>query len=620
MNKVKPHAPVSFGRYTVSRLLGEGAMGRVYLAHDPVLDRPVAIKVIAIDKQPDQRTREEYLKRFNLEARASARLNHPSIVAIFDAGEEAGIPWIAFEYVDGDQLETLLSGSERLPVEKITAIVLDIAAALHHAHESGIVHRDIKPANILIDKRTRIAKLSDFGVVKAPWVALTQDGTAVGSPGYMSPEQLDGTGADERSDLFSLGIVLYQMLTGKHPFLRDSIPATIYATLHSTYDSIDTLRPDAPEYLAAIVNRLLMHDPAKRFQSAARLLHELRSGSRGTSARHKTDANAFDREAYLGNTTRLHRISQALQTMGKKGMRRVHEISSSPGMTAFLKTVRRHCGALWHRLQQATCNIRFPGTRRHTSPFILPVMLIALLLLAAVTIPLSSTTPQERKIIRQLKEDGYRSGYRSLIDTCADMLEHDQPDKARKLAVKLTRLRRTEVPARIILARIALREEEDEEVMEELEQAVGTVAWHRSRRTLIPPLLNDCSHRLMEERADSTFIAGCATYLGTYLADSVPGWLAAIPYWQRWNGVHLAEHLNVSVDSTAVYILDMQHAGSVRTRTHAATRLGELGDERAVEPLKTAAELGFKDPILSYTAKLVLENYFGEKEKEGSSE
>jgi serine/threonine protein kinase len=607
----RQESSLTFGRYKVGKLLGEGAMGRVYLAHDPVLDRPVAIKVIAIDKQPDQRTRDEYLKRFELEARAGARLNHPSIVAIFDAGEEAGVPWIAFEYVDGDQLETLLGSEGALPVEKITAIVLDIAAALHHAHESGIVHRDIKPANILIDKRTRIAKLSDFGVVKAPWVALTQDGTAVGSPGYMAPEQLDGSGADERSDLFSLGIVLYQMLTGKHPFLRDSIPATIYATLHSTCPPIESLRPDAPEYLVAIVNKLLVHDPQKRFQSAALLLHELRKGSR--SAGGSTGPITFDSEAFLGNTTRLHRISYALQSMGKKGIRQVHAFSNSPGVVSAVKKLRAGIEDFRRWLTHTLAPRRTSNHRGLPMRFLIPAGLALGLLIAAVVLPLSTTTPQERKLLRELKSDGYRSNYRTLIDTCTALLEKDKIEKARKLATKLTRLRRTEIPARIVLARIALREEEDEDALDELGRAVGTVAWHRNRRKMLPGLLDDCSHRLKEERGDSAFIAGCAVYLGTGLADSVPQWLASVAYWQRWNAVHLAEHLKLPVDSVTVYTLDMQHAGSVRTRTRAATRLGELGDKRAVEPLQSAAELGFKDPLLSYTARLVLENYFGEK-------
>ena len=591
-------------------------MGRVYLARDPVLDRQVAIKVIAVDKQPDRRTRDEYLKRFDLEARAGARLSHPSIVAIFDAGDENSVPWIAFEYVDGDQLETLLTTAGQLPIEKITSVVLDITAALHHAHAGGIIHRDVKPANILIDKRTRIAKLSDFGVVKAPWVALTQDGTAVGSPGYMSPEQLDGTGADARSDLFSLGIVLYQMLTGQHPFLRDSIPATIYATLHSKYPPVASLRPDAPKYLITIVDTLLTHEPSKRFQNAARLLHELRSGSRAASGRQADAPQPFDDEAFTGNTTRLHRISCTLQSMGKKSMRQVRAISTSPGMAATLRTIRQQLDRMAERLRKVPWLQPHCRSRRFPGHLVIPVAAgIGLLLLAAVVVPFTSTTPAERKYLRQLKTQGYRGNYRRLVDTCTTLLENNHTHAAEKLATTLTRLRRTSTPARIILARIALREENDKQALRELEQATGTVAWHRRKKTMLPALLDDCSRRLKVKRADSAFITGCAAFLGSHLADSVPGWIASEAYWQRWNGVHLAKRLGLPVDSVAVYILDMQHAGSVRTRAHAATRLGELGDKRAVEPLRTATGLGFRDPILSYTAKSVLGNYFGEHEE-----
>jgi serine/threonine protein kinase len=611
--------PSSFGRYKVEKLLGEGAMGRVFLAQDPVLDRPVAIKVIAIEKQPDPRTREEYLKRFNLEARASAKLNHPSIVAIFDAGEESGTPWIAFEYVEGNQLESLLSATKPLPVEKIVAIILDITAALHHAHGSSIIHRDIKPANILIDKRTQIAKLSDFGVVKAPWIALTQDGTAVGSPGYMSPEQLDGSGADERSDLFSLGIVLYQMLTGKHPFLRDSIPATIYATLHSRYEPVTALRPDAPGYLTAITDRLLMHEPAKRFQSAAVLLHELRTGSR-PPAPANTRPMAFDKEALLGNTTRLHRIAQILPAIGKKGAHRIHTLSTFPWVTSLLDRAREPgtglLPALWPFRQRKSA----PPDRKIPARLFFPALLLIASLLLLLIITLASPPPNERKIMRSLKTAGFHGTFTALIDTCGTLVRRNRFDTARELAAKLAGVRRTAAQANCCLARIALLDDKTGEVVNFLGKATGSRDWNRIKKNELPHLLQDCATVLTKESSDSAFLAGLATALGRDMKDSVAAWTRNSAYWLRWNSVRLAAILKIPVDSVDVYALDLKYAGSVRTRAHAATRLGELGDKRAVGPLQKAAELGFKDPIVSYVARQVLDNNFRDTVATGKKE
>jgi len=250
-----------FGRYEVIKLIGEGAMGRVFLAEDPVLKRLVAIKVIALDRFYDDNTKEEFLKRFSLEALASARLNHPSIVTIYDTGDQDGIPWIAFEYIKGESLDICIKKNGFLQFDQICSIVSQIASALGHAHQNGIIHRDIKPSNILIDSHSGIAKLSDFGVVKAPDIGLTQSGSSVGSPGYMSPEQIEGSKVDFRSDLFSLGVVIYEMITGKHPFIRETVPATFYATLNGEFTPLQKIREDTPANLIQIVSNLL--DPQK---------------------------------------------------------------------------------------------------------------------------------------------------------------------------------------------------------------------------------------------------------------------------------------------------------------------------------------------------------------------
>ncbi len=598
----------SFGRYKVLKLIGEGAMGRVYLAEDPVLDRKVAIKVIAIDKMPDDRTREEYLKRFSLEAKASAKLNHPSIVAIYDAGNEAGIPWIAFEYIDGEKLEDLIAPPELLPFEKILSITLDIASALHHAHECGIIHRDIKPANILIDRRTQIAKLSDFGVMKAPWVALTQDGTAVGSPGYMAPEQLDGSGTDARCDLFSLGIVLYQMITGKHPFLRNTIPATIFATLHSTFQPIEELRADTPPYLISIVSALLQSDRTKRIQSAAELLSSLRAGGRKTALEcGEHTSSPFDKEALIGNTTRLRRISRTLQNLGRRGMRTVNIWTPYKPLMRIYYAFTGKTRTLYDRL---LLRFKLPFSIKQHSSILAVLIFIVVTLVCILIAGIFAPSSSERMVLNELRKAGWRGGPQQLIDTCIFLLDEKRFPELNIIAPKLTRIRSIATQAYVILARAALLEGKDREVVEALTKAATGKDWRRIRKGALPMLLRDCSVRLSQNRADSSLIATLAWAVLSERKKTVTEWTRSQSYWLRWNSVKAASYLKLPVDSVEVYILDLQYAGSIRTRNRAATRLGELGDKRAVPYLKKIASLGLRDPIVSYTADLVLKNYF----------
>jgi serine/threonine protein kinase len=255
--------PQKFGRYTITRLLGEGGMGKVYLADDPVLDRKVALKVTSIDPDLDSQVREEFLKMSVVEAKASAKLDHPSIVQVYDAGEQNGQTWIAFQYVQGETVESILKRRGKLPVKRAIAFAIDIASALQCAHSWSIVHRDVKPANILVESSTGIAKLSDFGIVKAPWVNRDEEIT-VGSPGYMSPEQINGGDLDGRADLFSLGAVLYEMITGINPFKRSTYENTIFATLKGEYRPLSELIPDIPTPLDWVIRRSLEVDRDKR--------------------------------------------------------------------------------------------------------------------------------------------------------------------------------------------------------------------------------------------------------------------------------------------------------------------------------------------------------------------
>jgi len=604
-----PESHTVFGRYHVQRLLGEGAMGRVYLAEDPVLERLLAIKVIAVDKHTDSRTREEFLQRFSIEARACAKLNHPSIVTVFDAGEERGLPWIAFEYIDGEALDAMLSGGPIEPVGKVISILLDIAAALHHAHECGIIHRDIKPANILIDRRTGIAKLSDFGVVKAPWVALTQDGSAVGSPGYMAPEQLDGSGADCRSDLFSLGIVLYQMMSGKHPFLRKSIPEPIFATLHNDCTPLSDLRPATPAPLAQIVENLLEPDRNKRIRDAAELLRRLHAAERlnQTSASVPAATQSGPR-ALHGNATRLRRIRETLKTIGEKSPRSPDLKKLRARFFELLDFTANHGHKIAARVYEG-----FLQNRPRRARFLM-IPAMALLLAAALLIVRAIAGPsEERSILKSLHKEGWRGSAQKIADSCELLLEMDKVTEAKNGAIRLANMRSCAISANLVLLRAALRENDDSAAAKALLPATASPKWKTVRDDKLDTLIAECRNRLRRTNVeDSAFLALLARNIFENRKDTISSWMKSEQYWQRWNSVAIAAALGMKVDSVALYILDLRHAGSIRTRKRAATRLGELGDRRAVEPLKQAGALGFRDPVLSYTAQSVLETYFGD--------
>lgn len=595
----------TFGRYSVQRLLGEGAMGRVYLAKDPVLDRLVAVKVIAIDKQPDSQTKEEYLNRFALEARASAKLSHPSIVTIFDAGNEHGIPWIAFEYVEGEQLQQLLEQKDLLAIDRVVSITLDMAAALHHAHHRAIIHRDVKPANILIDKLTHIAKLADFGVVKAPWIALTQDGSAVGSPGYMSPEQLDGTGADARSDLFSLGIVMYQMLSGKHPFMRDSIPATIFATLHGQFPKLEEIRPDIPPYLATIVAALLKANPNERIQTADKLLHQLRSGSREG---YPLDAHQSI-AGTTGNLTRLQRISHTLRSINSDLSRRVaHTPQVQQLLQRFYMSATNTLAAL---RVHAAAPLQY--VRRHkTQLFIAPILLLLVAIPAVLIKQHISLSSYERGILRDLTTNGYQGNPQQLLEECLQLIKAKEFNKAKTLAEKLSKLHTIATQSYLALGTIGLLDNNDDDAARAFSMASGSKEWKIHAGRELKSLIALCKQRLEHDEINTELATSLAHTVFADRAHLIRSWVGEKPYWLRWNSVKIASANNMTIDMGKVYLLDMNHAGSMRTRVRAINKLGELGDKRAIKPLEEIAARGLSDPIMSYAAKAVLENSFRE--------
>ena len=275
----------SLGRYKLKRVLGKGAMGVVYEGLDPRLNRTVAVKTILVGEL-DSATAQEYSMRFAREAQAVARLNHPNIVQVYDFGEEGEIAYIVMEYIRGKELKAAFDTGERFTLRESTRLMTELLDALDFAHNEGVVHRDIKPANVMVDHEGHV-KLADFGVARISdpdRQGATQVGTMVGTPAYMSPEQVQGLKIDRRTDIFSAGVVFYQFLTGQRPFqgggafsvakriVQDDPPAPSLI--------IDSI---SPQY-DLIVSRALAKDPDKRFQSAGEFAEALQRAAEGLPA------------------------------------------------------------------------------------------------------------------------------------------------------------------------------------------------------------------------------------------------------------------------------------------------------------------------------------------------
>ncbi|NOU01093.1 MAG: serine/threonine protein kinase [Gallionella sp.] len=263
------------GRYEVLSELGQGAMGVVYKAKDPLIDRIVAIKTINLGLALDEK--EEYEGRFYQEAKAAGRLSHPNIVTIYDVGRNDEVAYIAMEFLEGRELRDIMNDEGLLPVHQILDIVAQVASGLAYAHENGIVHRDVKPSNIMVVRDGHV-KITDFGIARmASSSVRTQTGMVLGSPKYMSPEQVMGKLIDQRSDIFSLGVMLYEMLTGQAPFTGDNVNAIMYQTLNTIPSPPNTLNGSVPEMVNFIVAKALSKGLDDRYQDAKDFADDLRS-------------------------------------------------------------------------------------------------------------------------------------------------------------------------------------------------------------------------------------------------------------------------------------------------------------------------------------------------------
>ncbi|HET7291330.1 MAG TPA: TonB family protein [Vicinamibacteria bacterium] len=268
--------PSSIGRYQVQESIGFGAMGAVYKAFDPLIKRTLAIKTIRLDIPRNSPQYKSFIERFYHEARISGTLSHPNIVTLFDIGEEGGVPYLAMEYVEGETVSSLVERGTKFPPEKVVSLVSQVASAIDYAHSKGVIHRDIKPSNMILSEGDRV-KVTDFGIAKLVDSEMTQSGTLLGTPSYMSPEQAMGEKLDGRSDIFSLGVCAFEMLSGEQPFPGANVTSILYKLVH-----VEPVEPQSlemhglvPQKWHEVFGKVLAKKPDDRYQTAAEFVADL---------------------------------------------------------------------------------------------------------------------------------------------------------------------------------------------------------------------------------------------------------------------------------------------------------------------------------------------------------
>jgi serine/threonine-protein kinase len=279
-NAAPGEVPTHIGAYDVRGVIGTGSMGVVYLGHDPVINRPVAIKTIQRHLLEAGAQQQGAAARFRLEAQAAGRLNHRNIVSVYQFGQDPSCAYIVMEYVEGHSLGEYLRRPQRLTRDEVLCLMFQLLDALHYAHEAGVVHRDIKPANLMVDREGRL-KVTDFGIARTESSQLTRANTVIGSPGYMAPEQYTGAAVDRRVDLFAAGVLLYKMLSGVTPF-TGSDEAIMYQIVYGQHGQLSLRGGDASlAAFDAIVDSALAKLPAQRFASALAFRDALKAAAGG---------------------------------------------------------------------------------------------------------------------------------------------------------------------------------------------------------------------------------------------------------------------------------------------------------------------------------------------------
>jgi serine/threonine protein kinase len=267
------------GKYKILGLLGKGGMGIVYKALDPDIEREVAIKTIRFDTLTDGTAKDDQMARFIREARAAGKLAHPNIITVYDVGKEKDMTYIVMQYIEGQSLQATLDSGKKFSSQEIVDLMKPVCDSLDYAHESGIIHRDIKPANIMIEK-TGKPFLADFGVARIETSTMTQAGTTVGTLSYMSPEQIQGLQVDGRSDIFALGVIIYELLAGKKPFFGDNISTIVYKIVHEEPPRITEINQDLPRGFELVIKKALAKNPEDRYRTCGELVADLENSGR----------------------------------------------------------------------------------------------------------------------------------------------------------------------------------------------------------------------------------------------------------------------------------------------------------------------------------------------------
>ncbi|MEO8331244.1 MAG: serine/threonine-protein kinase [Gallionella sp.] len=309
------------GRYEVLGELGQGAMGIVYKARDPLIDRIVAIKTINLGLALDEK--DEYESRFYQEAKAAGRLSHPNIVTIYDVGKNGDVAYIAMEFLEGRELRDIMNDNGLLSVDRVLDIVAQVGQGLAYAHEHDIVHRDVKPSNVMVVRDGHV-KITDFGIARMASSAVrTQTGMVLGSPKYMSPEQVMGKAIDQRSDIFSLGVMLYEMLTGQAPFNGDNVNAIMYQTLNAIPASPNSLNSEVPEMVNFIVAKALAKKVEDRYQNTKDFAADLRA------CRDTLPRSSQNKDISRTPATGEKKLSHAIDVSGRTGSGEEDAMSTS---------------------------------------------------------------------------------------------------------------------------------------------------------------------------------------------------------------------------------------------------------------------------------------------------